>query len=407
MSGRQEPALSPAYAHVTTPSDLWERTGRVTLCGPTGQLHALAILESFALDFEAAELPPEVRAQFGPACLLFHGLCALAAFKTAAAAHFSDEPPASTLRESLWYLLELRSDEAPIEALYYGVPADFGADFLDAADRRTRSWAARQGQVWSTTDREWAIRLPRLVPQDRRLDPSILDWCAPWINHYVKVLSKPIRPTETPDFHAAVRLHVSLPPMTGSHVLSCVTDELDPAMPHAEAVPVSVCSLAHNFLYAVMHLSTCVGRQGSFRARDLLHIMLVRDLVETYGHHHAAFRLDKLATLAALVYDYRQLVRTQSRLARALDDENTITAWCGVFVDEYCGGPATTELGGAGSQARFRVPAARTPGFRDSLKRECLETLAWLRRRLFLLTADRVVDRFQARERDRTPTRSR
>lgn len=153
-------------------------------------------------------------------------------------------------------------------------------------------------------------------------------------------------------------------------------------MPHAEAVPVSVCSLAHNFLYAVMHLSTCVGRQGSFRARDLLRIMLVRDLVETYGHHHAAFRLDKLATLAALVYDYRQLVRTQSRLARALDDENTITAWCGVFVDEYCGGPATTELGGAGSQARFRVPAARTPGFRDSLKRECLETLAWLRRRV-------------------------
>lgn len=79
MSGRQEPALSPAYAHVTTPSDLWERTGRVTLCGPTGQLHALAILESFALDFEAAELPPEVRAQFGPACLLFHGESLLAA----------------------------------------------------------------------------------------------------------------------------------------------------------------------------------------------------------------------------------------------------------------------------------------------------------------------------------------
>lgn len=74
--------------------------------------------------------------------------------------------------------LKLDADAAlqPIEALYYGVPADFGADFLDAADRRTRSWAARQGQVWSTTDREWAIRLPRLVPQDRRLDPSILDW---------------------------------------------------------------------------------------------------------------------------------------------------------------------------------------------------------------------------------------
>lgn len=147
---------------------------------------------------------------------------------------------------------------------------------------------------------------------------------------------------------------------------------------HPCGTHVSADGLAHQFVDAAIHLGKLLeltegGRHGKEQAKnalcaEMLRILLIRDLEETYGPESSEYRLDQVHYAAANLIP-NSLVRERLRrsLTSHLDDASTRTYLAGRFTSKYCGG----------DHPRLFVPGVKEEAYKRGVINECREALEW------------------------------
>ncbi|POY73842.1 hypothetical protein BMF94_3101 [Rhodotorula taiwanensis] len=118
-SGQGSTAVSASYDPFPVHDDVYECSNRVTLCGPTSQIHAMAVIAHFLGLHRDNLAPPRTGGGEHPFFPVFSGLPALAVVKTAAAAAFPREHVPKPQRAMLWYHLVLLTHETVHSSLNF------------------------------------------------------------------------------------------------------------------------------------------------------------------------------------------------------------------------------------------------------------------------------------------------
>lgn len=149
-------------------------------------------------------------------------------------------------------------------------------------------------------------------------------------------------------------------PRPGELVLTSDASVEDAARLHALLVGVVVDNIASQLLRAIAKLAAA----GPPSPVDLLQVILVHDLVATYGHRTSLcslWQLPHVVRLGRFSEDARIVLDRLGNLSTRL-------RWCGIYVGHFYGSPA-----------RMHVPGSGSAEGKSVLIEEYQAALSWLR----------------------------